>query len=116
MTQVKRTGHTNTQGKGIPDSRDNTQRPRGGTRDEKGERGSRHSQAGRAGEEGRTRSQRPSSFTQDPGPTGQSYALLLTATWRKEHKGAETLSKTNSEASLVIWQTDEDGDSEGGET
>ena len=73
MTQVKRTGHTNTQGKGIPDSRDNTQRPRGGTRDEKGERGPRHSQAGRAGEEGRARSQRPSSFT----PGSRSHRAVL---------------------------------------
>lgn len=94
MTQVKRRGHTNTQGKGIPDSRDTTQRPRGGTRDAKGEMGPRHSQAGRAGEECRARPQQPSSFShQDPGPTGQHHALLLTAMWRKEHRAAETGSQ-----------------------
>ena len=30
---------------------------------------------------------------QDPGPTRQCYALLLTVMWRKEHKGAETNSQ-----------------------
>lgn len=30
---------------------------------------------------------------QDPGPTRQHCALLLTAMWRKEHRGAETDSQ-----------------------
>ena len=30
---------------------------------------------------------------QDPGPTGQHHALLLTAMWRKEHRASETGSQ-----------------------
>lgn len=96
---MKRADHKDTQGKGIPGSRDTTQRPGGGTsqevRDEREESSAeaqwaRRMRGGRwagPGHTGRLLS------GQGPGPTGECHALL-TVVWRRKHRGAEADSRS----------------------